>query len=276
MITAEWCREWREKAATATPSSFKLLNVGNAKTSKGEKLGYMTGVLYLAPYSVSGYQVCPFAELAGCWQGCLNTSGHGGMAKDTMSPFGVAVPDNVVQAARIARTRWLMEDREGFVARLRREIDALIRRAHKLDMVPVVRLNGTSDLPWHAWKFDGETIFDSYPEIQFYDYTKVVKNWRASLMIDNYHVVVSYSEASPMYRKAALDAHAEGAPLVAVCESVSVAQELGEEIAAGCLVDGDEHDLRFLDERSPVRGALIYLYPKARAKQDFSGFVVRR
>jgi hypothetical protein len=38
----------------------------------------------------------------------------------------------------------------------------------------VVRLNGTSDIPFENIKFmDGKNIFELFPEIQFYDYTKI-------------------------------------------------------------------------------------------------------
>ena len=61
---------------------MKLLNIDqNAKTVKGQKKGYMTAILYLVPFKLSGYQVCPMAEVAGCVGDCLNTAGRGGMAK---------------------------------------------------------------------------------------------------------------------------------------------------------------------------------------------------
>ena len=60
----------------------KLLNIDqNAKTVKGQVKGFLTAVLYLAPYKASGINVCPMAELAGCWKGCLNTAGRGGISK---------------------------------------------------------------------------------------------------------------------------------------------------------------------------------------------------
>ena len=63
----------------------------DAKTVKGQKLGYLTGILYLAPADLSGYQVCPMAKLAQCDGPCLNSAGRGAF--------------NSVQIARIAKTR---------------------------------------------------------------------------------------------------------------------------------------------------------------------------
>ena len=43
-----------------------LLSVGNdAKTVKGEALGFLTGILYLLPSDQSGYQVCSMANKLG-------------------------------------------------------------------------------------------------------------------------------------------------------------------------------------------------------------------
>ena len=57
--------------------SKKLLNVdNNAKTVKGQKYKYLTGILYLAPARTSGFNVCPMAS-AGCKASCLFTAGGG-------------------------------------------------------------------------------------------------------------------------------------------------------------------------------------------------------
>ena len=43
--------------------SKKLLNIdNNAKTIKGQKYGYKTAILYLAPSTLSGFNVCPMAS----------------------------------------------------------------------------------------------------------------------------------------------------------------------------------------------------------------------
>ena len=58
-----------------------LLNVdANPKTVKGQKKGYITAVLYLAPASESGYNVCAKATVACKWL-CLNKTGRAGILK---------------------------------------------------------------------------------------------------------------------------------------------------------------------------------------------------
>ena len=58
----------------------KLLNNGNAKTIKGEKLGFITFGLHLAPFNLSGFNACAWAS-KGCAEACLNTAGRGKILK---------------------------------------------------------------------------------------------------------------------------------------------------------------------------------------------------
>ena len=91
--------------------SKKLLNTdNNAKTVKGQKYGYMTAVLYLAPSSESGFNVCPMAS-NGCKKACLYTAGHGAF--------------NNVQQGRINKTRWYIQERDTFLDQIRKEIKDL-------------------------------------------------------------------------------------------------------------------------------------------------------
>lgn len=278
----------------------KLLNIdANAKTVKGQKKGFMTAVLYLAPFKSAGVNVCPMAELAGCWKGCLNTAGRGGISKGsvTMNPHGIELPDNAIQNARIKRTRFYAYDRETFMSQLVREIEAFQRKAERAGLIPVVRLNGTSDIQWErghavsrlnpgarelikrsngatlkrhgamlAQRFD--SIFDAFPELQFYDYTKIYKRFTRE-MPANYHLSLSYSEASEKFAQACRQAHVmQEAPLVMVARNADVKARMLAEY--GRSVDGDETDLRFLDPDS----AIVILKAKGSARSDASGFVL--
>lgn len=252
----------------------KLLNVdSNAKTVKGQKQGYMTGVLYLAPWKVAGINMCAMAEVAGCFKGCLFTAGRGGIAKDRATfatPVG-DLPDNAIIRARIARTRLYAEDIEAFGRQLVKEIEALQRKAARKGLIPVVRPNGTSDIQWELLKleaFGGVTVFERFPDIQFYDYTKIAKRFRRELPA-NYHLSLSYSEANEAYARSCKEAREKyNASLVVVLRSERFKQALlvGDPTA----VDGDETDLRFLD----APGSLVYLRAKGAARRDTSGFVI--
>ena len=264
----------------------KLLNIdANAKTVKGQKVGFMTAILYLAPYKASGFNICPMAELAGCWKGCLNTAGHGGMSKGNkrFNPHGIDLPDNAVQRARIERTQLYMNDRVEFFRRLYQEIHAFLRKAERKGLTPVIRLNGTSDILWEKIPVPVsdnkrgihcifENIFAVFPEIQFYDYTKIAKRMYRE-MPSNYYLALSYSEASPVYAERCWKAHAEtncsGVIVYRDKDAISQARMFAEE-SKKRFVDGDANDLRFLDPK----GAIVALKAKGTARKDYSGFVI--
>ena len=128
---------------------MKLLGISNTKTLKGEKQGYRTYIMHLAPSTLSGYQVCPMASL-GCSDACLNLSGMGRFSN--------------VQAARIAKTRHFFEDRPAFMQQLVREVRAAVKSSQKLGLTPVFRLNGTSDIRWEMIPVLGvASIMDAFP-----------------------------------------------------------------------------------------------------------------
>lgn len=236
-----------------------LLTIGNPKTAKGEGYGYLTAVLHLAPARLSGRNVCPGAT-AGCIAGCLNTAGRGGIAKGgaTVDVDGFALPDNAIQRARIARTRFLYADRAGFVARLEREIEAHVRRAERHGLKAAVRLNGTSDLWWPAI---APGLFERFPTVRFYDYTKVTAYFTRKRPA-NYDLTLSRGEGRDREARAAL----------LTGERVAVVfDRLPETYLGARVIDGDATDLRFLDPR----GVVVGLKAKGRAKRDASGFVVR-
>lgn len=241
-----------------------MLTIHNTKTLKSASYGYLTGVLHLAPYVSSGFQVCPMAEVAGCWKGCLNTAGRGGMSKGNAEylPLGgsIPLPDNAAQRARVRKTRLFATDRGFFLEELAASIKRLCRRAEKLGLKPAVRLNGTSDIIWE--KEGSPTLLERFPDVQFYDYTKILG--RKSL--PNYHLTYSYSQASLGYARAAfVAAKKTGGNLAVVFRG-----KLPETFLGRRVIDGDVHDLRFLDPA----GVVVGLKAKGRAKNDQSGFVI--
>jgi hypothetical protein len=232
------------------PANYRtLLTCENAKTSKGEKIGsgYRTGIMYLAPHFLSGVlNLCLFAS-PGCIFSCLNTAGRGGFTK--------------IQLVRIAKTLFYAKCREAFLNSLRFDIRRLIRQAARLGMTPVVRVNGTSDI----WKLAAQMARE-FPQIQFYDYTKLPKPWQR--ILPNYHLTFSRSEKN---ESDCYDALNHGVN-VAVVFDTKRKQPLPAQYLGRPVVDGDLHDLRFLDG---YRGVIIGLRAKGKAKKDkFSGFVV--
>ena len=163
---------------------MKLLNSGNAKTRKGEKRGFITYGIHLAPSNLSGFNVCKDAS-KGCAAACLNTAGRGAMSS--------------IQKARIEKTHLFFKDKQRFLSILWEEVESAIRSATRKGMTPCFRLNLTSDLPWEKIKFNGSNIFDSFQGVQFYDYTKSEEsacNFAAGLLPSNYWLTYSRSEVS--------------------------------------------------------------------------------
>lgn len=226
---------------------MKLLTTQNYKTTKGEKLGYLTGVLYLAPAKISGYEVCP-GRSEGCTRACLYTAGMGAFSN--------------VQLARINKTKMFFEDRDTFLNQLRKDIKALVKKAKKLNMIPAVRLNGTSDIEWTRF-----TLMKEFSDIQFYDYTKVLNRLRKDIP-SNYHLTFSQHEKNSFEVITALNSGFN----TAVVFSVKKGKELPKEWNGFPVVDGDETDLRFLD---PKGGYVVGLRAKGKARKDTAeGFVV--
>lgn len=253
---------------------YELLNIdANAKTIKGQTQGYATAILYLTPADGADPDVnlCSMADLAGCDIPCLNTAGRGGMSAGNATfktPGGVDAPDNSVQRARLRRTLWFIQDREGFMRQLSREIAYFVAWAHRKGLIPCIRLNGTSDIRWEDIPVDcAPNIFAAFPAIQFYDYTKI-PNRRRALGIPNYHLTFSYShrpQFAPIVLKA-IQTYGDRVNYAAV-----FAGKLPEFFLGRPVLSGDESDLRFLDPAGVVMG----LTAKGRAKRDASGFVVR-
>ncbi|GAG04816.1 unnamed protein product [marine sediment metagenome] len=188
----------------------------------------------------------------GCRAACLFTAGRGAFSN--------------VRDARISKTRYFFEDRPAFLADLHADIAALVRKAARDGMLPAVRLNGTSDIPWERV---APAIFEAFPEVHFYDYTK--RPNRTHDLPANYSLTFSRSESNAGDVAAEL---ALGVNIAAVFD-VKKGAELPREWSGRPVIDGDETDLRFLDKRADDGGAVIVgLRGKGDAKTDKSGFVL--
>lgn len=226
-----------------------LLTVSNTKTRKGEAYGYRTLIMHLAPAKLSGFNTCPGAS-KGCAAACLNTSGMGKFSN--------------VQIARIRKTVEFFNNRETWLAALVKEVRAAIRKAERDGMVPVFRLNGTSDIRWENVPVEGyNNIMEMFPTVQFYDYTKLAN--RRNLP-SNYHLTFSRSEENDYVVRELWPTSTN----IAIVFDVPKDAPLPEYYNGRTIVDGDATDLRFLDPA----GVVVGLRGKGDAKGDTSGFVV--
>jgi hypothetical protein len=173
----------------------------------------------------------------------------------------------MVRAAREYRSSLFYDQRAEFGAKLIAETADNIRRNDKKGLKTAQRLNGTTDYAWEHIRFDGQSMPERFEDVQFYDYTKSVKRVRqhvAGNMPSNYHLTFSRSELTPDSLVIEL---VESGQNVAV-----VFDEIPDTWLGLPVINGDEHDLRFLDRP----GVVVGLRAKGpEAKKDISGFVVR-
>jgi len=230
---------------------YNLLSQGSTKIEKSNKLSdeWFSRIIYLAPDDLADGKrtLCPFAKKAGCSEACLNTAGHGKFSN--------------VQQARIRKSLLFLNDQQEFMRQLVEDANKFLKECDRLGKKPALRLNGTSDIQWEHIKVDGhENIFAMFPQIQFYDYTKIPT--RKVEHIPNYHLTWSYSEADGKY----------AALIKNVSNNIAVVfrEALPEVFKGFKVIDGDKHDMRFLDETQVVVG----LVEKGEAKKDTSGFVI--
>ena len=239
-------------------SNYKLIGVGtNAKTKKGDGSEYLTAIIYMAPFKVvvdgKTFNSCAMAEQAECFKPCLNVAGRGAM--------------HSVQAARLRKAEWFYRDRESWMRQLMVDLAKFQNYCAKRNIQPVVRLNGTTDIRFELVKLDGYTIFELFPRIEFYDYTKIAN--RNVEHIDNYHLTWSYSGSNAKYAAMMQTALSKGMNVATVFRKAFDYSNTWQGLP---VVNGDADDLRILD---PKGGHIVALYAKGKAaRQDTSGFVV--
>lgn len=212
---------------------MKLLTTNNAKTMKGEKQNFKTYILYMSPafQNDKNINLCSHAS-KGCLDACLFKSGFGGIYTS-------------VQNARIAKSNYFLNDRTNFLLQLKKEISAAIKNQKEGEKL-AFRLNGTTDINFEKFKIeDNKNIFELFPEAQFYDYTKNHVRLEKRILPKNYHITFSRSETN---EEKAIEMLNLGYNVAAVFD------KLPESYKGFKVVNGDENDLRFLDEKNVIVG----------------------
>ena len=148
------------------------------------KNGTITYCLYLAPWNLSGHNVCPMGHH--CHKFCLNGSGHNKsdiLARGEMS---------LINRSRVKKTRLFYEDRPTFMRLMIHEIKRTMAYAERNNFEFSVRLNGTSDLSPELFidPDTGKNILELFPNVQFYDYTKVPSRFNLVNKYKNYYSIL--------------------------------------------------------------------------------------
>ena len=241
------------------PRFPKFFSTDSAKAIKAEKYGWLNAINYMAPHTTGGAgNLCPDSS-AGCRALCLGMySGQAAMVTDLENGT------NAVRESRIAKSQFFMTERLSFMAEMEQHIRAMIRKADRESKKLAVRPNGSTDIAFEYIRgYNGQTLPEQFPEIQFVDYTKSMKRMLNPNRPRNYHLTFSLSETN-MH---------EAMHVLANRKNVAVVFGHGqpETFMGHRVIDGTEHDLRHLDKQPVIVG----LDPKGKkAKNDKSGFVV--
>lgn len=158
----------------------------SAKMVLNEKVGNeITYSLYLAPWFLSGYQCCPNGQ--NCHKLCLNGSG-----RNRGDIIMRGVEESNINKARIKKSKLFFENRALFMDLLIYELMDAREHALTNGMTFSVRLNCTSDISPLAFVKDGQNVLDLFPDVTFYDYTKVPTRLNVVQKYPNYHLTFSY------------------------------------------------------------------------------------
>ena len=217
------------------------------KHKKSKKYYELTYSLYLAPAKSSGYEVCA-GRTAECTRLCLNESGMNTMVRNDKG--------DVINRSRIKKTRLFFEDRDFFMQWMIFEIRAAIRKAAKMGFAISVRLNNTSDISPEDFQYKGQNILQLFPEVQFYDYTKVASRVDLMKVYNNYDVTFSYNgynltECQKM--------------LLNKIKVAVVFKNVPDSFLGYPVIDGDKYDMRYRDMAAAIVGLK---YKRVRTKLD--------
>ena len=288
---------------------FVTRGAGNAKLLKSDKQRrkrhskskrYLSSILHLAPHKLSGFDVCPMAKA--CAQLCVNYNGKGQMrveAFENMADSDLWLLDNIaealqhpVHAARIGKTRLLKLAPELFAELLEQDLKRFVAYCAKHSRFPLCRPNGTSDIAWEATRFErfgNRTIFEQFPSVQFYDYTKLYRravNFARGLLPSNYDLTFSRDESNGAKARKIVDMGGRVAIVVRSKRmrklwSGPLAKAGQEALRVACrsgipgfedvpTFNADLDDIRHQDPLPSVSA----LYAKGRAARSDSGFAV--
>jgi hypothetical protein len=229
----------------ATYGPPRTLLSSSVKTKKCFSVQVLARVLFLTPGVF-----CPNAT-SGCLAACL---GH--------SSGRMRMPTHAL--ARDRRTALYLQSPQLFRQMLDLELTFLQEDARRGGFLPAARLNGSSDLPWETLQPE---FFQKFPDIRFFDYTKVPTRMDRFLnrtdWPENYHLTFSAQPDNHTYARQILK---QGGTVAVVFWPQAPRSYWGFPV-----IDGDKHDARFLD----ASGTIVGLTAKGEAIKDQTGFTVR-
>jgi len=246
--------------------SFTLLSSGklNTKLSKNSLDSFLVYSLNLKPAAIDIdgkiYDLCAY-RTKGCTKACVGNGGHFSMQNGS------------ARKAQIRRTEMYFKDRKNFFLSLKSDIEKAIKQAERKgkkigeNVTPVFRLNAYSDINMHkeSKRFLGQSIFDIFPECQFYDYTKDRRKCLKN-NVTNYSLTYSHNEDANISNT--LELVRKGTNVAVVFE------KLPETFHGIAVIDGDKDDKRFLDPKGVIVGLKFKGSKKDLLKAISDGFCI--
>lgn len=243
-------RELAEMSLSALYKHCGFAYLGGVAHSAKIRASYNHNVatycIYLAPSNMSGYKVCPNDTY--CKQFCLNASGN-----NKADILARGVENSRINQSRVKKTKLFYENREMFMAIMVMEILKEKERAEKNGMDFAIRINGTSDLSPEIFKYQGKNILELFPQIQFYDYTKMPNRIKLMQKYKNYDLTFSFNGHN--WNECA-EFMSHGGKAAVVFEGNLPKSYRGFEV-----VDGNQYDMRYLDPSGTIIG--LHYHPVA-------------
>jgi hypothetical protein len=176
-------------------------------------------------------------------------SGRNGMFKD-----------NRIQKTRINKTLWILTNPTFMVDWMVKEITLHKQRAERKGYSFSIRINCTSDLDVSKLQnSDGKNLFELFPDVQFYDYTKIFRRIGQMDIYPNYDITYSYNGLN--YREC-IEALNIGVRVAMVFEKTLPDTYKGYKV-----INGDKYDTRYIDPKDAIVGLV---FKRVRDKIDLS------
>jgi len=225
---------------------MKLLDTtsGNTKIKKTQDSGDNVRLagLSLMPNNF----LCAGSKAAGCMEDCLKTSGLAGIYP-------------TINEARQKKTDFFQNDLEGFIKQLMKELTNFDKLCTKTGKQGCVRLNVLSDIQW-----ENLGIPQAFPNLFFYDYTKIASRLNSVKLPSNYKLMFSYS-GRKQYKNQVELALKTDVPVAVVFRG-----GLPKTFLDRPVIDGDKSDLFNVKAGKVVVG----LVAKGKARKSDSDFIV--
>ena len=222
----------------------------SAKMMKSYTHNVATYCVYLAPANMAGrtkkgtrINVCPMSQH--CKELCLNSAGHN--KADILSNGKENVRESLINISRIKKTKLFYNDRDTYMDILIHEINRDRSYAERHGMEFSVRLNGTSDLSPESMKKDGKNILEIFPDVQFYDYTKVYNRTKLMKFYPNYDITFSYDGYNWDQCEQFLN---DGGKVAVVFDS----ETMPKYYKGYKVIDANGYDMRYLDPKGCIMG----------------------